>query len=445
MGNRKQMEYLISAFYTCVDCVCVLIFLGTFATPRFWGLKLKVISAFYIVFCYLVIILNMSVLKYNVTVKSSLLLFGAIVFGSVIYTNISVIYISLLAILEYVVTYCLSFVVGSLSALVCGMDVIEFRQEEIPFIISSLLYYFLEITLVLTANKLMSQRSNLKNNLKQSSPEIMLYLVFPIASFSMLLILLRISSGQLLGQRLIIGCCIIIFAANLAIIFLLQQMEQARHNSKQLLALDQQLQLQSKNMEATCNLYSTQRKHIHDFRAHINILNQLLGSKEYTEAEKYLGDLLKAQSTRMFLVNCNHPVLDALFNTKASEALSKNIDIHFEVNDLSQLPFDSIDLTVLLSNLIDNAIEGCEKVSGDKEIQIQALKSNIFRFIIRNTSLSVNIVKNEIPSTKPNPQSHGYGLPNIKTIIAKYHGEYAMSYKDGYFQFIFEIPICPHS
>lgn len=439
------MEYLISAFYTIIDCACVLIFFGIFATPRFWGLKFKVVAAFYIIFCYLIIVLNMSVFQYNVTVKSLLILFGAIVFGSVMYTNISMIYICLLAILEYVVTYCLSFAVGSLSALVCGVNVMEFRQKEIPFIVSSLLYYFLEIMLTLTASKVMSQRSNLKNNLKQNSPQIMLYLAFPIASFSMLLILLRISSGQPLGQKLIIGCCLIIFAANLTIIFLLEQIEQARQNSKQLLALDQQIQLQSKNMEATCNLYSTQRKQVHDFRAHINILNQLLGSNEYDEAKKYLEGLLKAQSTRIFLVSCNHPVLDALFNTKASEALNKNIDIHFEVNDLSDLPFDSIDLTVLLSNLIDNAIERCEKDSGERVIQIQALKNNVFRFIIRNTSPPINIVNNEIPSTKPNPQCHGYGLPNIKTIITKYHGEYAMSYKDGYFQFIFEIPISRHS
>ena len=439
------MEYLISSFYTIIDCSCALIFLSTFATQRFIGIKFNIIVGLYIVFSYLIIVLNMSIFEYSVTVKSCFILFGTIVFGGILYTNISLIYICLLAILEYVVTYCLSFLVGSLSALVCGMNVIEFRQTEIPFIISSLLYYFLEVMLTLTANKLMSQRLNLKNNLKRNSPEIILYLVFPIASFSMLLILLRISSGQPLGQRLIIGCCIIIFAANLTIIFLLQQIEQARQNSKQLLALDQQIQLQSKNMEATCNLYSTQRKQVHDFRAHINILNQLISSKEYNEAEKYLGSLLKAQSTRMFLVSCNHPVLDALFNTKASEALSKNIDIHFEVNDLSHLPFDSIDLTVLLSNLIDNAIEGCERTSRDKVIQIQALKNNVFRFIIRNTSPSVNIVNNEISSTKPNPQSHGYGLPNIKTIITKYHGEYAMSYKDGYFQFIFEIPMLPHS
>ena len=125
-----------------------------------------------------------------------------------------------------------------------------------------------------------------------------------------------------------------------------------------------------------------------------------------------------------------------------SEAIKHNIDIHFEVNDLSGLSLDAIDLTVLLSNLIDNAIEGCERSSPNPSIQIRAcIKSDQFNCIIRNTSLPVRIIHNEIASTKSNPHLHGFGLSNIKAILNKYCGEYAMSYKDGYFQFIFEIPL----
>ena len=116
------------------------------------------------------------------------------------------------------------------------------------------------------------------------------------------------------------------------------------------------------------------------------------------------------------------------------------------MNDLSSLTIDAIDLTVLLSNLIDNAIEGCKRCAQNRSIQIQAnVRAGQFSFIIRNTALPVKIINNEIPSTKSNPHLHGFGLSNIKAILNKYCGEYAMSYKDGYFQFIFEIPLNLHS
>lgn len=233
--------------------------------------------------------------------------------------------------------------------------------------------------------------------------------------------------------------------ANAAILYLLDQVKREEQNREKLLALNQQLQMQRKNMEETCNLYSTQRKQVHDFRAHLDMIKQLLDDQQFVAAESYLDSILKQQSERIFLVNCHHPVLNALFNSKASEAIRQNIDVHFEVNDLSGLMIDAIDLTVLLSNLIDNAIEGCKKCAQNRSIQIQAnMKASQFSFIIRNTALPVKIINNEIPSTKSSLHLHGFGLSNIKAILNKYCGEYAMSYKDGYFQFIFEIPLNLH-
>ncbi|AXB29070.1 hypothetical protein C4Q21_09115 [Faecalibacterium prausnitzii] len=99
--------------------------------------------------------------------------------------------------------------------------------------------------------------------------------------------------------------------------------------------LNQQIQLQSKNMTSASELYSAQRKKVHDFRAHLNILNRLMKNQEYSAAEEYLEKITEQQTDRLFLVNTHHPILDALFNTKAAEATQKKISIDFEVNDLS--------------------------------------------------------------------------------------------------------------
>lgn len=103
------------------------------------------------------------------------------------------------------------------------------------------------------------------------------------------------------------------------------------------------------------------RVKVHDFQAHLNTLQDLLQNQEYDAAEQYLNSVSKEQTDRSFLVNSHHAILDALFNTKATEAIQKGIDIDFELNDLSALPFDVSDMVVLFSNLLDNAIEACEK------------------------------------------------------------------------------------
>ena len=61
--------------------------------------------------------------------------------------------------------------------------------------------------------------------------------------------------------------------------------EYAASEREQLLMLNQQIQLQSKNMTSASELYSAQRKKVHDFRAHLNILNRLMKNQEYSAAE----------------------------------------------------------------------------------------------------------------------------------------------------------------
>lgn len=345
--------------------------------------------------------------------------------------------------LEYLLTYTISFVNLYISSLVCGVSVQVFQQQEkmTPFIISSAIYYFLEVALIVTICKVIKSKWNPKDGFTQNSAQALLYLSFPVASFAMLLILLRISSKQEISNNFIISGCWIIFIANIAILYLLNQMEQQRQNNARLLALSQQLQFQEKNIKGISSLYSSQRKQVHDFRAHLNTLTELLDNAHYNDAKEYLKSISDQHNEQVFLVNCHHAVLDAIFNLKASEALKKNINIHFEVNDLSQLSFNPIDLTVLLSNLLDNAIEGCEKIHSEREIQIFAsLERERFCCIVRNTSLPVRITNGEILTTKSNSNLHGYGLINVKAILNKHNGEYTMSYKNGFFQFIFELP-----
>ena len=420
--------------------------MSAFASQRFTKIKQGFIASLYILSVCIAVILNIILFQYNTTIKVALVLVCGFLYGRILYKNISTPYLLLFVILEYLLTYLLSFISLYISALVCNLSIQEFRQKEItPFVISSAIYYFLQVVFILIIRKIIRDRKSLKNNLRQNSIQILLYLLFPLASFAMLLVLLRITSRQGLEEGAIIGCCWMIFIANVAILYLLEQMEHERQNREKLLALDQQLQLQAKNMEETCDLYSNQQKQVHDFRAHLEMLKQLLDDQQFTIAKDYLESILERQSERIFLVNCHHTILNALFNSKASKAVKLNIDIHFEVGDLAGLLIDSIDLTVLLSNLIDNAIEGCKKCTQKPSIQIQAcIKNDRFIFIIRNTSSPVHIVQNEIESTKSDPHLHGFGLPNIKAILNKYHGEYAMSYKDRYFQFIFEIPLNLH-
>ena len=54
---------------------------------------------------------------------------------------------------------------------------------------------------------------------------------------------------------------------------------------------------------------------------------------------------------------------NAILNAKNSEMQSKKILFVTKYNDLSEITIRDVDLVVLLSNLLNNAVEACEKAS----------------------------------------------------------------------------------
>jgi sensor histidine kinase regulating citrate/malate metabolism len=198
-------------------------------------------------------------------------------------------------------------------------------------------------------------------------------------------------------------------------------------------------------MEALGKAYANQRQLTHDFYMHLEVLGNLLSDRKSSDAMAYLQTLRTQQTTRALLVNSHHAVLDALLNQKASTAKQHGIDINFEVNNLSGLPLDPADITVILANLLDNALEACDVYAGEKKLEVKILLGSTFFFSIRNTCNPVQIINQEIKSSKSNPSIHGFGLKNVKSLLQKYHGEYVMFYEGGWFQFTGEIPTLPVS
>ena len=138
--------------------------------------------------------------------------------------------------------------------------------------------------------------------------------------------------------------------------------------------------------------------------------------------KSYVRSLQSAQTSRILLVNTHHSALDALLNQKALVARNRSIDVQFRVNDLSAVKIDLVDLTVIISNTLDNAIEACEKLPvQDRQIYIQVvLDDNELFYAVRNRSLPVDVSSDRLPvTTKENPSFHGYGLQNVQNHSGK--------------------------
>lgn len=239
-------------------------------------------------------------------------------------------------------------------------------------------------------------------------------------------------------------CLLVMCAVDMVALFLLDQLESTAQMREALAVAHQRAEVQSANVKALGNSYKAQRKMTHEFRGYLFALSDMLANGDTEAAQSYLDELKVRQSERILLVNTHKPIIDAILNQKGYAAREQDIDLHFEINDLSEVAIPSVDLTVVMSNLLDNAIEGCEKLEKQqRRMTVKAIynKSDnppTLFFSVKNASKPVKIFGDHIPTTKPEPELHGFGLPNVMDILHKYDVFYLMDYKDGSFLFCLE-------
>ena len=129
---------------------------------------------------------------------------------------------------------------------------------------------------------------------------------------------------------------------------------------------------------------------------------------------------------------------------KNQEIRDKGIVFVFKINDLSSLNISDEDVVVIMSNLLNNAIEACEKCRGDKIIKLKiVIEDNNAIISVKNTYENAVIYENgEIQTTKIlDTDEHGIGIKNIAETIRKYGGSYVIQNDEREFYFSIMIPL----
>lgn len=244
--------------------------------------------------------------------------------------------------------------------------------------------------------------------------------------------------------------CIVLFVliSSISLVFLLSYLETSAKEKVALQFLKREEKIQVESINALREAYSAQRKASHEFNRHINLIHALLSENHPEEALKYVNKISNLHIGYSQVVTTNHIILDAIFNQKYSISQINNIEMEFQINDLSHVNLPNHYLVVLLCNLIDNAIEACFRLQHSRIIQIKMTYSSEHQEIllcIRNTALPVKIDGNSIQTTKDSSSEHGYGLPTVLNILQELNADFTFDYDDGWFQFTTIIPNPPLS
>lgn len=193
-----------------------------------------------------------------------------------------------------------------------------------------------------------------------------------------------------------------------------------------------QSDLISKQTVEIQNMYRQMQEWRHDYRNHIqNMKNRLDGDQG--ELEQYLDELADDLTQTDTSIQTGNVMADAVLNSKLSVAEQKSIQLNVKAHIPKGIEMTDVEMCSVLGNLLDNAIEACEKLPCDKRflrVYIDKFKGQ-FYLSVQNSSPSIQRDKGIFRTTKAG--NHGFGLFRIDRIAKKYGGYVNRQYEEGVF------------
>ena len=236
-----------------------------------------------------------------------------------------------------------------------------------------------------------------------------------------------------------------------------------------------------KHYEEIRNIYGQMRGWRHDYHNQIQAMKAYIALGRPDELSAYLDELDADLASVDPIIKTGNLMLDAILNSKLSLAAAKGIGVNAKASAPAGLKISDVDICAIIGNLLDNAIEACEKIPEAPQrfirVYVGQFKGHFYISVTNSTrarptigkrpsapaeggeyAISGEHAKNGKPAkgakhaksgefSKGGMQPakaaagylsakggyHGYGLKRIDGIVGKYGGYVNRQHEDGVF------------
>lgn len=212
------------------------------------------------------------------------------------------------------------------------------------------------------------------------------------------------------------------------------------------LSMMQQREVENKTLEQRVIMYQNQfqimqqsqedlRSLRHDLKNHLLLVQTYLESNKIESAIQYIKDITQTHNTMNTYIHSGNEETDCVLNYLLELAHQMNCEIHTSIKIPSETFMSALDLNILISNLLTNAIEATTQCDHKYLNIAMKFDRNILYISIYNTFQGTLCRQNNyFQTTKKDQKIHGYGFKNIHSIIEKYHGESSFRTENGVFK-----------
>lgn len=268
-----------------------------------------------------------------------------------------------------------------------------------------------------------------------------------ISSISIILLWIFWGKGTDLNEEVLYSnslICLLVLAVNLAFLLFDEVLAREKHVEEELRTQNQLIALQMRSQDEVNNMYQSILSLKHDMNNHLHTISGYMQVGEYEKAQEYVGEIA-GEVSGIQSFHSGNAVVDALIGSKTALAEMNGIQVDADMAVPAELKLTDGDLTVMIGNLYDNAIDANLKIMdvNKRFIHIKILSDggNLL-FLFENAACEEERSGNADvwATTKKDSFMHGFGIKNIDRIVQMYDGYCERELKNHVFRCRIRIP-----
>ncbi len=238
--------------------------------------------------------------------------------------------------------------------------------------------------------------------------------------------------GRMIQGYIIIGLALLFLLLLFYIMFYL--IAEGLNRNSRLRQENQFLSMQQARYDSLRTAIAETREARHDMRHHFNALQNLAGKKEWDNLEKYLSDA-QASIPDAGLNLCDNAAVDSVASHYGLLCRKQSIPFSFELDLPRELPVSEIDLCLVLSNLLENALEASLLTDpARRQIKAQAyLYSGHMVLLTVENAFDGELKEKDGVFQSSKRKGEGIGIQSVRRIADKNGGYSRFSHEGGIF------------
>lgn len=232
----------------------------------------------------------------------------------------------------------------------------------------------------------------------------------------------------------ILSLCII-FIINITTLFQYDKLNEAYKKTLEQKNVKQRLAMYENQFEVIKESQQNLRSLRHDLKNHLTLLGNYIYKQDFENASSYLNQIETNLTSAREFCHTKNAEIDSILNYLLNQAEQLHCEISTKIDVPRQRFMSDFDLNIVLSNLLENALEALEKVE-NRILMIYIKYDKKILYISVYNSFNGKTKKKDgyFQTLKPDKELHGYGLLNIQKTVEKYHGKSIFQTEENFFK-----------